>query len=200
MKIGLIAYRGGNVRSLRSALETLGAQVVYSAQAEELASCQGLVFPGVGAALPAVEDLQARGLWDWLPSWEKPFLGICLGMQLMGRYLEEGDVAGLGIFPFEVRAFRQAPRALHIGWNLVSPCQADPLWEGLEPPFYAYFVHGYRASGGPYSLAETTYGETFSAAVRKDLFWGVQFHPEKSGRVGLTLLSNFLQVCTSYRA
>ncbi|GIV24437.1 MAG: imidazole glycerol phosphate synthase subunit HisH [Bacteroidia bacterium] len=200
MKIGLIAYRGGNVRSIRSALEALGAEVVYSADPFALSVCSGLVFPGVGAALPAVEDLQARGLWDWLPRWEKPFLGICLGMQLMGRYLEEGNVPGLGIFPFEVIAFQQAPRTLHIGWNLVSPSQPDPLWEGLKPPFYAYFVHGYRASVGPYSLAETTYGETFSAAVRKALFWGVQFHPEKSGRVGLMILANFLRLCASYQA
>mgnify|MGYP000232905908 CR=1 FL=1 len=199
MKIGLIAYRGGNVRSIRSALEALGADVVYSADPSMLEPCAGLIFPGVGAALPAVEDLHARGLWAWLPRWEKPFLGICLGMQLMGSYLAEGGVPGLGIFPFEVEAFCQAPRALHIGWNLVSPHRPDPLWEGLRAPFYAYFVHGYRAPVGPYSLAEATYGETFSAAVRKDLFWGVQFHPEKSGRIGLTLLSNFLRVCASYQ-
>lgn len=118
MKVGLIAYRGGNVRSIRSALETLGAQVVYSDRAEELAECAGLIFPGVGAAKPAAEDLQQRGLWGWLPTWQRPFLGICLGMQLLGSYCEEGDTPGLGLFL--------------IGWQLSSKPLAASIWAGTS--------------------------------------------------------------------
>lgn len=197
MKVGLIAYRGGNVRSIRSALETLGAQVVYSDKAEELAECAGLIFPGVGAAKPATEDLQQRGLWGWLPTWQRPFLGICLGMQLLGGYCEEGDTPGLGIFPYRVAAFRQAPRRIHMGWNLVQLLHPDPLWAGLPETAYFYFVHGYRAPAGPYTFAQSTYGEPFSAAVRHANFWGVQFHPEKSSQLGLKLLQNFLSLCKS---
>lgn len=195
MKIGLIAYRGGNVRSLRSALEALGVEVMYSADPRVLAACEGVIFPGVGAALPAVQDLQAKGLWDWIPTYSRPFLGICLGMQLLGESSAEGPAPGLQVFPYEVKPFQQSPRTIHMGWNLVHPLRADPLWAGIETPFYAYFVHGYRAEVGPYTLAQTEYGEKFSAAVQKENFWGVQFHPEKSGAVGLRILANFLQQC-----
>lgn len=195
MKIGLIAYRGGNVRSIRSALEALGAEVVYSDNPEVLVECAGLVFPGVGAARPAVQDLQARKLWDWLPNWDRPFLGICLGMQLLGSYLEEGGVAGLGVFPYSVQKFQKAPRLPHIGWNQVRPSKEDPLWAGMPEVFYAYFVHSYRAPVGDYTIATSEYGEPFSAAVRRALFWGVQFHPEKSSTHGMRLLQNFLGLC-----
>lgn len=197
MKVGLIAYRGGNVRSIRSALEELGAEVVYSDQIKELEKCAGIIFPGVGAAPPAVQDLKNRGLWEWLPTVQRPFLGICLGMQLLGMSSEEGPAPGLGIFPYEVKAFQSASRLPHIGWNLVHLTQPDPLWEGLPSTFHAYFVHSYRAEVGSYTLAQTEYGEVFSAAVRKDFFWGVQFHPEKSGRHGMRILQNFLRVCLS---
>lgn len=197
MKIGLIAYRGGNVRSIRSALEELGVQVLYSDQPAMLAGCEGIVFPGVGAALPAVEDLRTRGLWDWLPTWKKPFLGICLGMQLLGTESEEGPAPGLRIFPYRVEAFREAPRLPHIGWNIVHLLSPDPLWAGLPERFYAYFVHSYRAPIGDYAIAQSIYGEPFSAAVRRDNFWGVQFHPEKSSTYGLQVLRNFIRICAS---
>ncbi|MCX8113037.1 MAG: imidazole glycerol phosphate synthase subunit HisH [Bacteroidia bacterium] len=196
MKIGLVAYSGGNVRSIRSALESLGAKVIYSDQPTRLESCAALVFPGVGAALSAVEDLRRRGLWDWLPAWDRPFLGICLGMQLLGKSSEEGPAPGLGVLPYEVQVFRNVPRLPHIGWNLVRLLGTDPLWNGLPTEFYAYFVHSYRAGVGDYTIAETEYGELFSAAVRQGLFWGVQFHPEKSGQVGLQILRNFLKLCS----
>lgn len=197
MKIGLVAYRGGNVRSIRSALETLGAVVVYSDRWSELSACAGLVFPGVGAAPPAVEDLKNRGLWEMLPHWERPFLGICLGMQLLGQHSEEGDVSGMGVFPEPVQRFRQAPRLPHIGWNLVRPVQPDPLWEGLPETFYAYFVHSYRMPAGGFTIAQSEYGEVFAAAVCRGLYRGVQFHPEKSGATGMQILANFLKLCSS---
>lgn len=197
MKVGLIAYRGGNIRSIRSALQAIDATVVYSDKPEELSACAGLIFPGVGAAKPAAEDLQQRGLWEWLPTWPRPFLGICLGMQLLGRYCAEGDTPGLGILPYPVEAFSQAPRRIHMGWNSVHWLRSDPLWQGLPEKAYFYFVHGYRAPVGTYTLAETHYGEPFSAAVQQANFWGVQFHPEKSGTLGLKLLQNFLRLCKS---
>ncbi|MEN3041001.1 MAG: imidazole glycerol phosphate synthase subunit HisH [Bacteroidia bacterium] len=197
MKIGVIAYRGGNVRSIWSALEELGVEVIYSDQPEVLRECGGLVFPGVGAALPAVYDLQRRGLWEWIPQWERPFLGICLGMQLLGQGSEEGPAPGLGIFPFQVQLFRGVVRLPHIGWNLVQWSKEDPLQAGLPETFYAYFVHSYRAEVGDYTVGVSEYGETFSAVVRRGLFWGTQFHPEKSGAAGMQLLRNFLKVCKS---
>ncbi|MCX7651850.1 MAG: imidazole glycerol phosphate synthase subunit HisH [Bacteroidia bacterium] len=197
MKVGVIAYTGGNVRSIRSALEELGAEVVYSDQLRMLRECAGLVFPGVGAALPAVHDLRSRGIWDWLPQWDRPFLGICLGMQLLGRETEEGPAPGLGIFPLHIQLFRAAVRLPHIGWNLVRWTQKDPLQEGLPESFYAYFVHSYRAEIGEYTIGMSEYGEAFSSVVRNGLFWGTQFHPEKSGNEGMQLLRNFLKLCKS---
>ncbi|GIV23632.1 MAG: imidazole glycerol phosphate synthase subunit HisH [Bacteroidia bacterium] len=195
MKIGLIRYSGGNVRSLRSAIESLGAQVLYSDNPQELSACDGLIFPGVGFAGEAVRDLQAAGLWAWLPTWDRPFLGICLGMQLLGGYCAEGEVPGLGIFAYEVLPFAKSPRRIHIGWNIVAWRANHPLARGLPERFYAYFVHGYRASVGAETLAESVYGEPFSAVVGKDNFFGVQFHPEKSSKHGLILLKNFLDLC-----
>ena len=197
MKIGLIAYRGGNVRSIRSALESLGVEVVYSRDPRELASCAGLIFPGVGAAASAMEDLQASGLDKWMPTWERPFLGICLGMQLLCAYSEEGGVPGLGVFPLRVERFQKAPRIPHMGWNTVEVSEGEVLFSGIPSHSYFYFVHSYRAPLSKYTIGRTEYGEVFSAALRRDNFWGVQFHPEKSGRVGLQILSNFVRICSS---
>jgi imidazole glycerol phosphate synthase, glutamine amidotransferase subunit len=197
MKIGLIAYRGGNVRSIRSALESLGVEVIYSRDIRDLGECAGLVFPGVGAAAPAMEDLRCSGLADWIPAWERPFLGICLGMQLLCEHSEEGEVSGLGVFPVRVERFQKAPRIPHIGWNTVELLAEDPLFLGIPQRSYFYFVHSYRASLSPYTIGRTTYGEPFSAAMRRDNFWGVQFHPEKSSSIGLQILANFVRLCSS---
>ncbi len=197
MKIGLVAYRAGNVRSIQSALESLGVEVVYSDQERDLRQVAGLIFPGVGAAPTAMADLKIRGLSDWLLSWERPFLGICLGMQLLCDFTEEGEVPLLGLFPYAVRRFEAVPRSVHMGWNFVQPLAIDPLWQGLENGGYFYFVHSYRVMLVPETIAQATYGEPFSAALRKQNFWGVQFHPEKSGQAGLKLLENFLRLCRS---
>ncbi len=197
MKIGLIAYRGGNVRSIRSALESLGVEVVYSRDPQELSSCAGLIFPGVGAAASAMEDLQASGLDKWIPTWARPFLGICLGMQLLCAYSEEGGVPGLGVFPLRVERFQKAPRIPHMGWNTVEVSEGEELFSGIPSQSYFYFVHSYRAPLSEYTIGRAEYGEVFSAALRRDNFWGVQFHPEKSGKTGLQILSNFAQICSS---
>ncbi len=200
MKIGLIAYRGGNLRSIRSALDSVGVEVLYSQDPSELATCTGLVFPGVGAAAPAMQDLKDSGLDRWIPTWDRPFLGICLGMQLLCEYSEEGQVCGLGVFPLRVERFQKAPRIPHMGWNTVEFLGADPLFTGVPIHSYFYFVHSYRASLSPYTIGQTEYGELFSAALRRDNFWGVQFHPEKSGSVGLKILTNFVHLCSLSQA
>lgn len=197
MRIGLIAYRGGNIRSIRSALESLGVEVVYSRNPAELDSCAGVVFPGVGAAAPAMQDLQAAGLHTWIPTYASPFLGICLGMQLLCAHSEEGDVSGLGVFPLPVERFQKAPRIPHIGWNSVTFSADDPLFQGIPSESYVYFVHSYRAPVSSDTIAQAVYGEPFSAALRRDNFWGVQFHPEKSNSVGEQILANFVQICRS---
>lgn len=195
MRIGLVAYRAGNVRSIQSALETLGATVLYSDREDVLRQAAGLVFPGVGAAPTAMADLRQRGLSEWLLSWDRPFLGICLGMQLLCHFTEEGGVSLLELFPYAVKRFTSVPRQVHMGWNFVQPLTPDPLWDGLENGNFFYFIHSYRVMLGPETIAQATYGEPFSAALRKENFWGVQFHPEKSGRAGLRLLENFLRLC-----
>ncbi len=197
MRIGLIAYRGGNIRSIRSALESLGVEVVYSRDPAELSNCAGVVFPGVGAAAPAMEDLQATGLHTWIPTYTRPFLGICLGMQLLCARSEEGNVPGLGVFPLPVERFQKAPRIPHIGWNNITVLAEDPLFEGIPKESYFYFVHSYRAPVSSDTIAQAMYGESFSAALRRDNFWGVQFHPEKSGVVGQQILANFVRLCRS---
>lgn len=197
MKIGLVAYRAGNVRSIQSALETFGVKVLYSDQEQVLRQAAGLVFPGVAAAPTAMADLRERGLADWLLSWDRPFLGICLGMQLLCRFTEEGEVPLLGLFPYTVKRFTAVPRQVHMGWNFVQPMTPDPLWHRLEKGEFFYFVHSYRVMLGPETIAQATYGEPFSAALRKKNFWGVQFHPEKSGKAGMRLLENFLRLCRS---
>jgi glutamine amidotransferase len=197
MKIGLIAYRGGNVRSIRSALEDLGVEVVYSNDPQVLNGCVGLIFPGVGAAAPAMADLRASGLHEWIPTWDRPFLGICLGMQLLCASSEEGEVETLGIFPCRVFRFRHAPRIPHMGWNAVDFLTEDPLFSNIPSQTHFYFVHSYRISLMERTIAQAVYSEPFSAAIRKGFFWGVQFHPEKSSEAGMQILSNFVTLCRS---
>jgi glutamine amidotransferase len=118
-------------------------------------------------------------------------------MQLLCEHSEEGEVSGLGVFPVRVERFQKAPRIPHIGWNTVELLAEDPLFLGIPQRSYFYFVHSYRASLSPYTIGRTTYGEPFSAAMRRDNFWGVQFHPEKSSSIGLQILANFVRLCSS---
>ena len=193
MKIAVVDYKGGNVQSVLFALERLGANPVLTADAEILRSADKVLFPGEGEASSAMLALRAAGLDKVLLTLQQPFLGICLGMQLLGTHSDEQDTPMLGILPFHVRRFEPDAqhKVPHMGWNNLLNLQG-PLFRGLSEADHVYFVHSYYAPVGPYTTAQATHPAHFSAAVQHGNFHGVQFHTEKSGDVGTRILANFL--------
>lgn len=189
--VAVIDYGAGNVRSVCFALERLGVEPVITNDAEQLLSAERVIFPGVGHADAAMRELQRLGLDRVIPQLQQPVLGICLGMQLLCRHTEEGDVNGLGVFPLDVVRFRNVPKVPHMGWNTLVNLKG-PLMHGLKEGDFAYYVHSYYAPSSDYTIAETEYGSPFSGALQKDNFFACQFHPEKSGAAGDTILRNFL--------
>jgi len=200
--IAIIDYGMGNLRSVEKALLLLGAECLVMADADEVRRADQAILPGVGAFGPAMERLRQAGLVGALQEFideGKPFLGICLGMQLLfaiGR--ERGDFPGLGLVPGEVVRFPEGlpVRVPHIGWNELTFCGASPLWRGLQGGERAYFVHSYfgvlRDEG--WLAATTTHGIEFAAAIWRGNVFATQFHPEKSGAVGMTMLRNFVEL------
>lgn len=197
MKTVLIAYKSGNIRSVQFALERLGCNAVLSSDPEEIRSADKIIFPGVGEAASAMEQLKSKKLEQLIPELKQPFLGICLGMQLMCTHSEEGDTKGLGIFPVEVKKFSSPdPNSFKIpqmGWNTISKFKG-PLFNGIPDESFVYYVHSYYAAICNETAAVTDYIQPFSAALMKNNFYGVQFHPEKSGTVGESIIRNFLQL------
>lgn len=206
MRVAVVDYQGGNVQSLLFALERLGVrEACLTADPAELRRADRVLFPGEGEASSAMRSLQAGGLHEVLPTLTQPFLGICLGMQLLGCHSQEGPVGGtdlLGILPFEVVRFAPVDASCkvpHMGWNNLHDLRT-PLFTGVDSAVsaagsYVYFVHSYHAPVGAYTIAQASYpaGEPFSAGVQHRNFYGVQFHVEKSGPVGELILRNFLQ-------
>ncbi|MBF9238942.1 imidazole glycerol phosphate synthase subunit HisH [Hymenobacter sp. BT683] len=195
MEIAVVDYKGGNVQSVLFALERLGAQATLTADPEILRKADKVLFPGEGEASSAMQALRAAGLDQVLPTLTQPFLGICLGMQLLGQHSEENDTPLLGLLPFTVRRFAPdvAHKVPHMGWNNLQALQG-PLFAGLSDADHVYFVHSYYAPVGGYTTAESTHPAPFSAAVQHGNFHGVQFHTEKSGAVGTRILANFLNL------
>ncbi len=195
MKIAIIKYNAGNVQSVRFALQRLGVDAVWTDDPALLRSADKVIFPGVGEASSAMQYLRERGLDVVIRSLEQPVLGICLGLQLFCRYSEENDTACLGIFDAEVRLFRitEGLKVPHMGWNELSHLRG-PLFTGITEESFAYFVHSYYAEENPSAIALTEYGVRFSAALHRDNFFAVQFHPEKSGPTGHQILDNFLKI------
>ncbi|WP_400190908.1 imidazole glycerol phosphate synthase subunit HisH [Hymenobacter sp. B81] len=193
MDIAVVDYKGGNVQSVLFALERLGVQATLTADAECIRRADKVLFPGEGEAASAMRELRAQGLDRLLPTLSQPFLGICLGMQLLGRHSEEGDTELLGILPFEVKRFVPDPehKVPHMGWNNLQRLRS-PLLAGLSEQDHVYFVHSYYAPVGEYTIAEAAHPVPFSAAVQHRNFYAVQFHAEKSGPVGTRILENFL--------
>jgi glutamine amidotransferase len=187
MKVAIINYGAGNIRSLTYALERLGVQPLLTADAEEIRTADRVFFPGVGAAGYAMTQLRASGLADLVPALQQPVMGICLGMQLMCAHSEENDTPALGIFPLAVRKFPegQGQKVPQMGWNQTHRTDNNTS-------DWLYFVHSYYAELGDATLATCEYILPFSAALRSDNFLGVQFHPEKSGSVGANWLQSFL--------
>jgi imidazole glycerol-phosphate synthase subunit HisH len=193
MKIAIVSYRGGNTLSLSSALERLGTAALVTDDSEELRSADRILLPGVGEMATAMESIRSKGLEKVIPRLTAPVLGICLGLQLMCKRSEEGDAHGLGIFDLEVTRFGTGLKVPHMGWNELSELKG-PLFCGVAERSCVYFVHSFRAAVAPETSAVGLYGGPFSAAISKENFFGVQFHPEKSGETGLLILNNFLRL------
>ena len=192
MKVVIIDYGAGNIQSIRFALERLGATAVLSHDAEEIQKATHVIFPGVGEASSAMEKLCATGLDKVIPTLTQPVLGICLGMQLMCLSSEEGNTKGLGVFDTEVLRFTTDLNVPHMGWNTVDG--SGNLFLNIPQNSHFYLVHSYYANVCNDTVASCTYDIPFSAALARDNFYGTQFHPEKSGGVGATLLQNFLNL------
>jgi len=193
MKVTLIKYNAGNTGSVTAALNRLGVAPVISDDPETIISSDKVILPGVGEAGSAMNCLKEKNLVEVIRNLKQPVLGICLGMQLMCSFSEEGNTDGLSIFEEKVKLFPKLAKIPHVGWN--SVCNLiTPLFEGIRENEYFYFVHSFYAEKGKSSISETDYILNFASALQKKNFYGVQFHPEKSGVTGSRLLSNFLNL------
>jgi glutamine amidotransferase len=197
MKIAIIKYNAGNIRSVDFALQRLGVDAEITADHEQIRSADKVIFPGVGEASTTMKYLRENKLDTLIKNLEQPVLGICLGMQLMCKHSEEGDVPCLGIFDEEVKLFLPKSRETkvpHMGWNALSNYKSV-LFDGFDASEYVYFVHSYYVAKGTDTAAECNYVQPFSAALHKSNFYATQFHPEKSGPVGARILKNFIEKC-----
>lgn len=193
MKLVIIDYGAGNIQSIKFAIQRLGFEAVLSHDAEEIKQADKVIFPGVGEASSAMAKLRDTGLDRLIPTLKQPVLGICLGMQLMCSSSEEGNTTGLGIFDLDVVKFPNTVKVPQIGWNQITELQSD-LFKGVPEESYIYLVHSFYAPRSKDTIAQSDYALPYSAALQKDNFYGVQFHPEKSSEVGSTILENFLKV------
>lgn len=193
--IAIIDYKTGNLRSVENALSRLGAEFRLTADPEEIKRASHIILPGVGNAAEAMANLHESGLVPTIIRLRRPVLGICVGMQIMCRHSEEGDVECMGIFDAFVKKFIPAPdlKVPHTGWNNLSNLESR-LFRGIESGSFVYFVHSYYAGLCPDTIATARQGEMFSAALKYENFYGVQFHPEKSGEVGERIIKNFIEL------
>ena len=194
--VAVIDYNAGNTRSVMNALSRLGVKAELTSDIDVIKSSDRMIFPGVGAASWAMDELKKRELIETIKEYQRPFLGICLGMQLMNSFSEEGNVDLLNITDNKVRLFDKnvGVKIPHVGWTEVT-FSSDPIFKNLREKEYFYFVHSYYVEYSENTIATCFYDNvTFSAGLRKDNFYGFQFHPEKSGEVGEKLLKNFLEV------
>jgi len=197
--IAIIDYGAGNIRSIEKALEHVGASVQVTDEPETVNKAQAIVLPGVGSGGAAMARMTDRGLDDAIrhaTQQGKPFLGICLGMQLLADHHAEGEVDGLSLFSGEVRRIPHGPKIPHMGWNQVKPQHtALAIFDDIPQDAYFYFAHSYyvEPQNSQGVAAVTDYGSPFCSVIVTERVWGTQFHPEKSGSVGLQLLNNFLK-------
>ena len=191
--IAIIDYNAGNVQSVMFALQRIGVEAVLTNDIELIQKADKVIFPGVGEASTTMNHLRKLGLTKVIPNLKQPVLGICLGMQLLCTYSEEGQTDCLGVFHQRVIRFEPSLKVPHVGWNTVSNLKA-PLFNSNLENEYVYFVHSYYAAISEHTIATTDYITPFSAALQKDNFYAVQFHPEKSGTVGEVILKNFIEL------
>lgn len=196
MNVAIIKYNAGNIYSVDYALKRLGITPVITADPELITKADKVIFPGVGEAFTTMEYLKAHQMADLIRGLKQPVLGICLGMQLMCRYSEEGNADCLGIFDVDVKRFipqRHEDKVPHMGWNTITDLKGGLFSPALENQF-VYFVHSYYVPLNADTAATTEYILPFSASLHKDNFYATQFHPEKSGSVGEQILKNFLNL------
>lgn len=195
MRVALIDSGGSNLGSVRHALERLGAEVVATGDASTIRACERVILPGVGVAGAAMARLREQGLIDVIRTLTQPLLGICLGMQILFESSEEGDVATLGLLRGRITRLPEAPgiRIPHMGWNRLAFRRASHLLDGIDAGARCYFVHSYAAPVTEDCVAASAHGVPLAALVQRAHVAGVQFHPERSGKVGARLLENFLR-------
>ncbi|MDD6437678.1 MAG: imidazole glycerol phosphate synthase subunit HisH [Prevotella sp.] len=194
MKVAVVKYNAGNIFSVMCALKRLGAEPVLTDDAAEIRSASHIVFPGQGEASGAMACLREKGLDTVLREATQPVLGICIGMQLLCSFSEEGSTPCLGIFPMEVKRFRPVrheDKVPAMGWNSLHGLRG-PLFKGIDEDSFTYFVHSFYVPASPFTIATADYVQPYSAAICRDNFFATQFHPEKSGVVGEQILRNFL--------
>lgn len=191
----VIKYNAGNIHSVVHALRRIGIDPVVTDDKDLIQKADKVIFPGVGEAETTMKYLKERGLDTLIKSLTQPVLGICLGMQLMCKHSEEGNVDCLGIFDIEVKKFvqRNKEKIPHMGWNQVENLKSN-LMRGVTEGNHAYFVHSYYVPLCEYAIATTDYIDKFTSALHKDNFYATQFHPEKSGDVGTKILENFINL------
>lgn len=196
MNVAIVDYNAGNIYSVDYALKRLGITPVVTADKEILKVADKVIFPGVGEARTTMDYLKATKLDQLIVDLKQPVLGICLGMQLMCKYSEEGSVDTLGIFDVPVVRFqpqKHEDKVPHMGWNQLEQLKSD-LYKGVDENAFVYFVHSYYVPVTEHTIATTDYIQPFSASLQRDNFYATQFHPEKSGEVGEVILNNFLKL------
>ena len=194
MKVAIVKYNAGNVRSVENALKRLGINPILTDEAEVLETADKIIFPGVGEASSAMRYLRAKRLDETIKNLRQPVLGICLGMQLLCDFSEENETECLGILPYRVRKFdSETLKIPHVGWNTIFNLNSR-LFDGINEEEFVYFVHSFYVETGSETTATAAYEVNFSAAINYRNFYAVQFHAEKSGAMGEQILENFLRL------
>lgn len=193
MKVVIIDYGAGNIKSIQFAFKRLSLDAVLSNNIDEIKAADKVIFPGVGEASSAMKMLKKSGLDTVIPTLKQPVLGICLGMQLMCNSSEEGNTKGLGIFDVAIKKFSEKVKVPQMGWNVIYNLQSD-LFKGIKEKEFMYLVHSFYAENCSEAIATTDYEIEYASALQKDNFYGVQFHPEKSSKAGEQILKNFLEL------
>jgi len=193
MKLVIIDYGAGNIKSIQFAFKRLGIDAVLSNNPEDIISADKVIFPGVGEASNAMQKLRESRLDKVIPTLKQHVLGICLGMQLLCNSTEEGNTKGLGVFNTEVKRFSNTVKVPQMGWNTITSLKSK-LFSNIKDNEYMYLVHSYYAEQCPQAIATTNYNIEYASALQNKNFYGVQFHPEKSSTVGALLLKNFIEL------
>jgi glutamine amidotransferase len=193
MKLVIIDYGAGNIKSVKYALERIGVNAELTNDLVKIEKADKVILPGVGEASSAMAELKKYELDKLIPALKQPVLGICLGIQLMCEFTEEGNTDCMGIFPIKVKKFSTKLKVPQVGWNNISKLKTC-LFNQVKENEYVYFVHSFYAPLSEYTIAQTTYDKEFSAALQKDNFYACQFHPEKSSDAGQQILKNFVNL------